>query len=94
MAIAINTALEGIDPSIEVVSEPGRYYVETAFTLSASIIGKKILENSGSIERYYYVNDSVYGSFLDELLDLKRSIPIPLYHVNIFISFLSHSMCF
>lgn len=41
MAITINATLEDIDPSIEVISEPGRYYAESAFTLSACIIAKK-----------------------------------------------------
>lgn len=87
MATTVNTALEDIDPSIEVISEPGRYYAESAFTLSACIVGKKILENSEDIKRLYYVNESTYGSFIEELLDIKQRIPSSLYYVNLFVNY-------
>ncbi|XP_047328911.1 ornithine decarboxylase-like [Impatiens glandulifera] len=43
---------------LEIIAEPGRYFVEWAFTLAASVIGKRV---RGEL-REYYINDGVYGS--------------------------------
>uniref|UniRef100_A0A8C5P1Q2 Orn/DAP/Arg decarboxylase 2 N-terminal domain-containing protein n=1 Tax=Jaculus jaculus TaxID=51337 RepID=A0A8C5P1Q2_JACJA len=59
---------------IKIISEPGSYFVSSAFTLAVNIIAKKVVENhkfspgvekSGSDEPVfvYYINDGVYGSF-------------------------------
>lgn len=53
-------------PKLEVISEPGRYFVESAFILATNIHSKKItFEANGEIENImYYLTEGVYGSFL------------------------------
>lgn len=47
---------------ITIISEPGRFFVETSHTLVLNIIGKKsALESSNNIVKYY-LNDGIYGS--------------------------------
>jgi ornithine decarboxylase len=49
------------DPSVEIISEPGRYFVDSALTLATQVVMKKI----GSDGQYhYYLNDGIYRSFL------------------------------
>jgi len=81
----VNNALERFFPEgcgVEIIAEPGRYYVASAFTLVAQI--HSIREVKGDPNRYmYYINDGIYGSFNclmydhhvvhPELLDLKSN---------------------
>lgn len=62
-AKSINAGIERNFPStdIEIISEPGRYFVDSAFSVVAQVILKKSHEN-GQI--YYYLNESIYMSFL------------------------------
>jgi ornithine decarboxylase len=60
---------------IRVISEPGRYYVASAFTICTNIIGRRsilppavpnekpVVETEDNQEFMYYVNDGMYGSF-------------------------------
>lgn len=60
----INRALEKYfpDPSmVEIISEPGRYFVESAFTLAVQVILKRTAMD-GHVN--YYINDGIYMSFL------------------------------
>lgn len=58
----INAAVEKyFDDSITVISEPGRYFVESAFTLAVQVILKRETKD-GLV--HYYVNDGIYMSFL------------------------------
>ncbi|XP_061101233.1 ornithine decarboxylase 1-like [Conger conger] len=75
----INPALDKHFPAhsgVRVIAEPGRYYVTSAYTLAVNIIAKKVEieeqlacddEGDGANKRtlMYYVNDGIYGSFLD-----------------------------
>ncbi|XP_064159170.1 ornithine decarboxylase-like isoform X1 [Anguilla rostrata] len=79
----INPALDKYFPAdseVQVIAEPGRYYVTSAYTLAVNIIAKKVVmkeqlacdyENDGANNRtlMYYVNEGVYGSFLAVFLD-------------------------
>uniref|UniRef100_A0A669C990 Ornithine decarboxylase 1 n=1 Tax=Oreochromis niloticus TaxID=8128 RepID=A0A669C990_ORENI len=74
----INGSLDEFFPPVsglEVIAEPGRYYVESAFTLAVNVIAKRVvvedrvsksseLPNHHSSFRLmmYYINDGVYGS--------------------------------
>ncbi len=49
------------DPSVKIISEPGRYFSESALTLVVQVILKKITSD-GRI--HYYINDSIYQSFI------------------------------
>lgn len=53
-------------PELQVISEPGRYFVESAFTLVSLIHSKKISKSAnGDIEEVmYYLNEGVYSNFL------------------------------
>ncbi|XP_040283403.1 ornithine decarboxylase 1-like [Bufo bufo] len=71
----INPALDKyfpVDSGVQIIAEPGRYYVASAFTLAVNIIAKKVVvaKQTGSDGDslcdntiMYYVNDGVYGSF-------------------------------
>ncbi|XP_039604831.1 ornithine decarboxylase [Polypterus senegalus] len=71
----INLALDKyfpVDMGVNVIAEPGRYYVASAYVLAVNIIAKKVVlkendsdEDDGAKEKtlMYYVNDGVYGSF-------------------------------
>ncbi|XP_029779077.1 antizyme inhibitor 1 isoform X3 [Suricata suricatta] len=71
---------------IKIISEPGSYYVSSAFTLAVNIIAKKVVENdklSSGVEKtgsdepafMYYMNDGVYGSFASKLSEDLNTIP-------------------
>ncbi|XP_056420162.1 ornithine decarboxylase [Hyla sarda] len=86
----INPALDKyfpIDSGVQIIGEPGRYYVASAFTLAVNIIAKKVMvsEQSGSDDEddfscnktlMYYVNDGVYGSFNCILYDHAHVKPM------------------
>uniref|UniRef100_A0A6P7GGV8 Ornithine decarboxylase 1-like n=1 Tax=Diabrotica virgifera virgifera TaxID=50390 RepID=A0A6P7GGV8_DIAVI len=70
IAEIVNLALDNYfpDPSIDVIAEPGRFYVSSAFTLVCNIHSirnvNKINDDGGNdVHRMYYINDGVYGSF-------------------------------
>ncbi|CAG9808357.1 unnamed protein product [Chironomus riparius] len=60
-ANSINSALEKNFPSneIEIIAEPGRYFVDTAFSLAVQVILKKQSENE---QMFYYLNESIFLS--------------------------------
>lgn len=53
-------------PALKIFSEPGRYFVESAFTLVTMIHSRKVTkEIDGSIvDVMYYMNEGVYSNFL------------------------------
>ncbi|XP_020300292.1 ornithine decarboxylase-like [Pseudomyrmex gracilis] len=75
LANLINDALKDLDPGIQVISEPGTYYVASAFTLAAYLHSKRIACKKNAIIRMYYVNVGTYNSFVEELLGLKARVP-------------------
>lgn len=88
-AEVINEALKDVDSSIKVISEPGRYYVTSAFKLVAQVQGKKryILEDDEQF--VYYINEGVFGSFKDEMMGLEARVPISLRKTDINEKFVS-----
>ncbi|XP_011694193.1 PREDICTED: ornithine decarboxylase 2-like [Wasmannia auropunctata] len=79
LANIVNDAIQDLDPSIRIISEPGRYYVESAFTLTAFLHSKKIVHKNGKLMRMYYTNVGTFNSFLDEMLGLKARVPQTLF---------------
>ncbi|XP_053979785.1 ornithine decarboxylase 2-like isoform X1 [Hylaeus volcanicus] len=77
-AAVINEAIEDIDSSIKIISEPGQYYVSSAFTLASCLHTKKTLLREEKLIKMYYITCGVYSSFIDELLKLKSRIPVTL----------------
>ncbi|XP_055945493.1 ornithine decarboxylase-like [Argiope bruennichi] len=82
-AAAINQAIDLYfppDEQFQIIGEPGRYIVTTAFTLCANIIGKKERFVENNVEIMYIINEGVYGLFVHSNLhgDEKRPVPKPL----------------
>ncbi|PIA56741.1 hypothetical protein AQUCO_00700830v1 [Aquilegia coerulea] len=76
-AVTIKDALQlyfGNETDLEVVSEPGRFFAETAFTLATCIIGKRV---RGEL-REYWINDGLYGSMNCMLYDHATVTATPL----------------
>ncbi|XP_043117070.1 antizyme inhibitor 1-like isoform X2 [Puntigrus tetrazona] len=79
---------------LEIISEPGAFYVSSAFTLAVNIIAKKAVardfldrpHNAPSAndepEFLYCMNDGVYGSFAGKLLR-GDSISMPSVHKEV-----------
>ncbi|CAM2106905.1 antizyme inhibitor 1 isoform X1 [Caretta caretta] len=76
------------ESGVNVIAEPGCYYVSSAFTLAVNIIAKKAVEYdkflpSGMEQTrsddepifMYYMNDGVYGSFASKLFEKFNTIP-------------------
>lgn len=80
----INAGLEKHFPEsygVSIISEPGTFFVASAFTIYTKIIGKRLKESyddSKPKERMYYVNESVYKSFIVSLFDDESVEPEPL----------------
>ncbi|KAK6188413.1 hypothetical protein SNE40_004590 [Patella caerulea] len=93
VAVVLNDALDEYFPAetgIRIIAEPGRYFVASAFTLTANIIAKRMISRdkivgdgksdqcvSGNDEPayMYYLNDGVYGSFNCLLYDHAKVKP-------------------
>lgn len=74
MATIINTSIDEYfnDININFIAEPGRYFVTSAYTLTTSVINKKIVRNAddnNSKHIIYYLSESVYGSFNNTVFD-------------------------
>ncbi|XP_057974311.1 ornithine decarboxylase-like [Malania oleifera] len=76
-ADTVKSALEEYfsdEPGLRVMSEPGRFFAESAFTLATNIIGKRV---RGEV-REYWINDGVYGSMNCLLYDHATVAAMPL----------------
>nr|XP_019585704.1 PREDICTED: antizyme inhibitor 2-like [Rhinolophus sinicus] len=80
MAREINAALAQDFPEgtgVEVIAEPGRFYVASACTAAVNIIAKKaVLEPGGHRKLLYYLNEGHYGIFRIFLRDPVPRKPI------------------
>ncbi|MEX2684688.1 MAG: type III PLP-dependent enzyme [Candidatus Sigynarchaeota archaeon] len=63
----INDLIDSYFPSeqVKIIAEPGRFFVATAATSIASVIGKAIRHG----RPYYYINDGVYHTFSGFIYD-------------------------
>ncbi|XP_022053534.1 antizyme inhibitor 1b [Acanthochromis polyacanthus] len=76
---------------VQVLAQPGSFYVASAFSLAVSVIGKKVVprhwdslaqgENNEDTEFLYYMNEGVYGPFSRKLLG--NSITAPSVHKHV-----------
>lgn len=85
VARRINNEIEDIDPSILIISEPGQYYATSAYTLVSLVHTKKVVCQADGMVRMYYMNCGVYNGFIEEMLNLKERLPIPVYKVELLI---------
>ena len=74
MAKAINSALDDFFnewQDLKVISEPGRFFVTTAYTLVTKVIAKKSLKDPISDEKTirYTLNESIYNCFYNIWVD-------------------------
>lgn len=60
-----NECLDKTDYSkvLTLLSEPGRFFVQSSHTLLVNVIGKKVKNIDNEKIYYYYLNDGIYGSF-------------------------------
>lgn len=93
---AIRPLLDAYFPQlsgVQVLAQPGSFYVASAFSLAVNVIGKKMVtrhwdslaqgDNNEDTEFLYYMNEGVYGPFDRKLLG--NSIAAPSVH--------KHALC-
>jgi len=81
MTSVLRQALDEYMPShINIIGEPGRYYVSSAFTLATHVIARRTIENPMTREKSYmlYLNDGLYGNFSSIIFDHQNPVPIIL----------------
>ncbi|GAP84053.1 putative ornithine decarboxylase [Rosellinia necatrix] len=77
MAHVLREALDQYFPQhINIIAEPGRYYVSSAFTIACNIIARRTIENPATGETSYmvYVNDGLYGNFSSIMFDHQQPV--------------------
>lgn len=77
MAHVLREALDQyFPPTIDIIAEPGRYYVATAFTIACNIIARRTIEDPTTGEASYmaYVNDGLYGNFSSIMFDHQHPV--------------------
>jgi ornithine decarboxylase len=75
LAKKINAEINRLFPDdIQILAEPGRFFVATAATLVARVIGKALRDGKTS----YFIDDSVYHTFSGIIFDHCR------YHIKAF----------
>lgn len=81
IANVVNESLQKYfpDPNVRIISEPGRYYVDSAYTLICKIISLRNIKLSDikpeSIKYMYYINDSVFKNFNCVVTEMKQFKP-------------------
>ena len=91
MAKVLSEALDEYFPNTDIVAEPGRYYVSSAFNLACNIIARRTVEPSPSTtiddDRSYmlYINDGVYGNFSSIMFDHQHPVAKVLTAKNQFV---------
>lgn len=86
MAGALRGALDEYFPAhsgVNLIAEPGRYYVSSAFTIACNIIARRTLDdpaalatpvNSRDNSYMIYINDGLYGNFSSIMFDHQHPV--------------------
>lgn len=79
MASALDGALDEFFPAgcnVDIIAEPGRYFVSAAFTIACNIIARRTVEDPTLDGKGYmvYVNDGVYGNFSSIMFDHQHPV--------------------
>ncbi|KAI1099610.1 pyridoxal-dependent decarboxylase [Jackrogersella minutella] len=77
MAMVLREALdEYFPPHVNIIAEPGRYYVSSAFTIACNIIARRTIDNPITGETSYmtYLNDGLYGNFSSIMFDHQHPV--------------------
>ncbi|KAI0194597.1 ornithine decarboxylase [Astrocystis sublimbata] len=75
MAHVLREALDQyFPPHVNIIAEPGRYYVSSAFSIACSIIARRTIDNpiTGETSYMVYMNDGVYGNFSCIMFDHQQ----------------------
>lgn len=79
IADAIRPLIDELFPKeIEVIAEPGRYFVAESHTLAVNVYAKRSVVHNGEKSFLYYINDGVYQSFNCILFDHYSPKPLIL----------------
>jgi len=63
-------------PEVEIIAEPGRYFVAESHTLAVNVFAKREMGTGANKSFLYYVNDGVYQSF--NCIFFDHVLPKPL----------------
>lgn len=79
MAGVLRAALDEYFPAhsgINIIAEPGRYYVSSAFTLACNVIARRTIQDASTVPASYmvYVNDGLYGNFSSIMFDHQHPV--------------------
>lgn len=79
MAAVLDGALDKFFPAgcgIDIIAEPGRFYVSSAFTIACNVIARRTVEDPTLDGKGYmmYVNDGVYGNFSSIMFDHQNPV--------------------
>jgi ornithine decarboxylase len=83
VAQAIRPLIDELFPeNIEVIAEPGRYFVAQSHTLAVNVYAKREVVHNGEKSFLYYINDGVYQSFNCIIFDHYSPKPLILNSAN------------
>lgn len=80
LASTINDALDAFFPAgcgVDIIAEPGRYYVASSMTLATMVIAKRVEydEKTRQDVYIYYLNEGVYGAFNNVIFEHASPLP-------------------
>lgn len=64
-------------PNLEVIAEPGRYFVATSHTLVINVIGKKEVKDGEKKTFVYYMSNGIYNAFSCIVFDYQKPVILP-----------------
>lgn len=81
--IGLNEFFSDIE-NLQILAEPGRFFVQTSHTLLVNVIGKKTKKDKKTGENIfcYYLNDGIYGSFNCIYFDHQHPAILPYNEAN------------
>jgi ornithine decarboxylase len=81
IANGIRPVLDSFFPSdIEIIAEPGRYFVSESHTLAVNVFAKREMVDENNEKKFlYYINDGVYQSF--NCIFFDHVVPKPLVFI-------------
>ncbi|KAL5624580.1 hypothetical protein BROUX41_004640 [Berkeleyomyces rouxiae] len=79
MAGVLRAALDEFfpsDSSVNIIAEPGRYYVANAFTIACNIIARRTIDMPETGDKTFmaYINDGIYGNFSSIMFDHQHPV--------------------
>lgn len=63
---------------VDIIGEPGRFFVKSSHALAVSIVGKRATRDGDAVRLNYFVNDGLYGSFNCLVYDHASATPARL----------------